>query len=201
MNNFHKIYKNSKRNIVLHNVFEYKNINQIVNRNDLLFFDDCTHDQYEFILKNNNLFNELNINCVISFSTNIYRNEKLKPLSNIPTFELHNQLYNDKKEALNGFMSISEIKNLLNNTNIFLGLHGHNHLELKNVSKINQMMFFKDDLEQSITFMKQNSLKTDIFVYPYDFIVLGSEKLLKNRGFKYIFPSKINKRTYIEEFL
>ena len=201
MNNFHKIYKNSKRNIVLHNVFEYKNINQIVNRNDLLFFDDCTYDQYEFILKNNNLFNELNVNCVISFSTNIYRNEKLQPLSNIPTFELHNQLHNDKKEALNGFMTISEIKNLLNNTNIFLGLHGHNHLELKNVSKIKQMMFFKDDLEQSITFMKQNSLKTDIFVYPYDFIVLGSEKLLKNRGFKYIFPSKINKRTYIEEIL
>lgn len=87
-------------------------------------------------MKNNNLFNSLNINCVISFSTNIYRNEKLQPLSNIPTFELHNQLHNDKKEALNGFMTISEIKNLLNNTNIFLGLHGHNHLELKNVSKI-----------------------------------------------------------------
>jgi predicted deacetylase len=63
------------------------------------------------------------------------------------------------------------------------------------------MVFFKDDLEQSITFMERNTLKTDIFVYPYDFMVLGSEKLLKNKGFKYIFPSKNNKRTYIEELL
>jgi hypothetical protein len=63
------------------------------------------------------------------------------------------------------------------------------------------MMFFKNDLKQSITFMKQNSLKTDIFVYPYDFIVLGSEKMLKNNDFKYIFPSKTNKRIYIEEIL
>lgn len=62
-------------------------------------------------------------------------------------------------------------------------------------------MFFKGDLEKSIAFMNQNTLKTDIFVYPYDFMVLGSEKLLKNNGFKYIFPSKINKRTYIEEIL
>lgn len=44
MSDFHNIYKNSKRNIVLHNIFEYYNVNQIVNRNDLLFFDDCTYE-------------------------------------------------------------------------------------------------------------------------------------------------------------
>jgi hypothetical protein len=49
--------------------------------------------------------------------------------------------------------------------------------------------------------MKQHTLKTDIFVYPYDFIVLEDEKILKNKGFKYIFPSEYNKRTYIEEIL
>jgi hypothetical protein len=77
----------------------------------------------------------MNINCVISFSTNIFRCETNNPLINIPTYELHNQIHCNKKEALDGFMSISELKYLLNDNNIFLGIHGHNHLELKNVSK------------------------------------------------------------------
>jgi predicted deacetylase len=98
-------------------------------------------------------------------------------------------------------MTINELKKLLTYNNIHLGLHGHNHLDLKNTSKIESMTLFKYDLEQSLTFMKQNTLITDIFIYPYDYIVLGSETILKNKGFKYIFPSKNNKRVYIEELL
>lgn len=190
---FFIIQKNSNKNVVLHNVFEYKNIENVIQPNDILFFDDCTFDQYEFILFNQNYLKENNLNCVVAFSTNLYRKESEPPIKNIKTEELHRLKLN------RGFVSLSELTELIRLNNVFLALHGHSHFNPKNTKVINSMMTFRDELNKSIMFLKNLNLKTEIFVYPHDYIVRGTESLLNEKGFKYIYPSQRNSRIYIEE--
>lgn len=200
MSDFFTIQKNSKRNLVLHNVCEYTNFKKIVKPYDLLFFDDCTYDQYNFIIENLDFFKRNKLNCVVAFSTNLYRMDDTFPLKNVRTDVLHKSIV-QSTDYLKGFISISELKELLTFDNIFLALHGHNHCNLYRTKQLESMMIFNDELEKSLTSLKELGLNTDIFVYPYDYIVNGSEKILKSKGFRFIYPSKTNFRIYIEDFL
>ena len=97
-------------------------------------------------------------------------------------------------------MTIQELKELLALDNVFLALHGHSHKKLSEYSHLQQMILFKNELEISVKkLLDELNLSTDIFVYPYDEIIPGSEVLLKQYGFKYIYPSSNNKRIYIED--
>ena len=51
MNNFFKNYKKTNRNIVLHDIsnFSYCDVIDILENDDILFLDDCTYHQYDFI--------------------------------------------------------------------------------------------------------------------------------------------------------
>lgn len=144
---FFKVQKQSKRNIVLHNVYEYDSFKDNVRPHDILFFDDCTYEQYQFILSNRNYLNENELNCVVAFSTNIYREENEVPLRKTNTAELHRSKLN------NGFMTITELKKLIGYDNVFLALHGHNHFNPEGSDIIKSMMIFSDELDKSLESM------------------------------------------------
>lgn len=199
---FFRILKESKRNIVIHNISENCCIKKFLKTNDLLFFDDCTYDQYKFIKNNLNYLNDNELNCVLGFSTNIYRKENEQPLENVKTEILHDLILNKNDRSVSrGFISYSELKDILQYDNVFLALHGHNHFNPEYMSTINSMILFKNELMKSLNVLKELNITTNIFVYPFDFIIKGTEKLLQSSGFKHIFPSSSNKRTYIERFL
>jgi hypothetical protein len=202
MNNFFKSYKKTNRNIVLHDIsnFSYCDVIDILENDDILFLDDCTYHQYDFIKCKKTCLDLKNITCVLPFSTNIFRCPIFDSLINIPTSILHQNYHNNNQKYLNAFMTIQELKELLSFDNVFLALHGHNHKKLSQYSHLQQMILFKNELETSVKkLLDELNLSTDIFVYPYDEIIPGSEVLLKQYGFKYIYPSSNNKRIYIED--
>lgn len=196
---FFKVVRKSKRNIVIHHTHLIDNIISFLQYDDLLFFDDCIYSQYLFIRNNIEKIKELNINCVLGVSSNLICQNTDKQITDIKTSELHDRIHTGDTTALNGFMTICEINELLRFDNIFIANHGYDHIELNNLSETEQIKTFISDFKQSQKFLKEHNLTTDIFVYPYDLVVKGSEHYLQKNGYHYIYPSSKTKRVYIED--
>ena len=196
---FQKYVETKSRNLVIHNIINENEIISKIKPTDIIFFDDCTYDQYCFI--KNNLSVLQSIPLVIGFSTGLYREESNQPITGITTKELHDGFHRGDMSFKNGFMTLNEIIELSNLDNIYIALHGHDHLFLENEKPYKRSLIFRSELNKSLTFLNQNDIKTNIFVYPYDFFDCMSTEILKNNGFFHIYPSKNNSRIYIEDVI
>lgn len=211
---FEYVYVLSKRKIVFHHCFEYldnfkDNLEKKINDYDLIFFDDCVYSQYVFIKKYYEIFRRKNCFLVIGFSSSLYRNDEDSPILNITTSDIHNECnkfifsyldrYEYDIEELCGFMSISEIKELLSYDRIYLALHGCCHLNLNNnESDICKCINFTNDIRDGITLLKNNKLNTNIFVFPYDFSIPLFDVSLYHNNFIFIFGGKKTQRIPFE---
>lgn len=179
----------------------------LINDYDLLFFDDCLYSQYVFLKQNNDILKQKNVVCVMGLTTKAIRPENNIPKYDIQSSELHLLMnkqiktYNDvvQGDYINGFMSLSEIYELIQNENIFLAFHGCCHLNLQEEkSKIYQTQIFRRDICDGVEMLKQMNLTTDIFVYPYAYQPFLGNKILTEFGFRYIFAGENTKRISIE---
>lgn len=205
MNKFDIILNHSKRKIVIHHTYAIgeDKIYSLLQADDLVFFDDCLYSQYLFLKKYNELLLTQNINCVLSFSTKIYRTTQ-KKITDVDSAILHDMVHNGNNDAYGGFMSLDEIQELLQYDNVFLAGHGANHIELNKIcsSKIKQSTIFAKDIADMCYDLNKLNLITNIFVFPYaydDF--LCSSKIVKQNKFKYIFAKQNAYRISIENLL
>lgn len=202
----------TSKNITIHHchLFDIKTVLNQINQNDVLFFDDCLYSQYVFLKNFNELFRERHIKCVLGFSSYLFREEGERGIYDIRSDEIHKECnkhiksIKDSKDGLktiNGFMTISEIKNLLTYDNISLALHGCCHLRLTDLDKFDQLTTFRLDLIDGMEMLNKHNLKTNIFVYPYEYSLKTMNIILVNYGFQYIFGEDETDRIELETLI
>ena len=132
MKDFRTVLRHCGRKIVIHETCCYDDwqILNVLQRNDMLFLDDCLYSQYVFLLKNIDALKDKNVACVLGFSTSIFRREDRLPIYDAHCAEFHNRVHSGDKSAYAAYMSISEIEELLKFENILLACHGDAHLDL-----------------------------------------------------------------------
>ena len=201
---FGYIYQQNPRRIVIHDTFKIKDqILKYLQNNDLVFFDDCLYSQYVFLIDNIKQLEQKNINCVIGFSSKIYRQKENKPIYEANCAEYHNRVHINDLNALNAYMSLDEIRQLLQFDNIYLAGHGAQHLDLQNMNldKLSQTNKFKDDFNNMLDDYANYNLKTNIFVYPYAYDRFPFANLIIKKYFNYIFAGQNTKRIQIEDLM
>lgn len=201
---FSYILQNIKRMIVIHHTFLFEDIMSFLNDNDLIFFDDCLYSQYVFIQKNLNKLKTKNIYCVLGFSSKIFRQNNEIPIYEADCALFHSKVHNGDNDAFNAYMSINEIKELLEFDNIYLACHGAWHLDLKNMNltKFQQMHAFNIDIQQAVVDLNKFKFTTNIFVFPYAYDLFPlAYNILKNNKFNFIFAGQKSKRIQIEDII
>lgn len=194
---FQKRVENSERNVVIHNIAGREETISRIKTTDIVFFDDCTYDQYRFICDNISCFSENAI--VVGFSTGLYRDDGDIPLTGLTTRQLHDGFHSGNDEFRRGFVTIRELKHLKCIENVYIALHGHSHVFLENENPYERSVIFRKELKKSLFFLEKQQISTNIFVYPYDFSDCLSTSLLKRSGFCHIYPSETHRRIYIED--
>lgn len=199
---FSYVLHNTKRKIVVHHTFCIKDMISLLDNNDLVFFDDCLYSQYVFMAENIDKLKAKDICCVLGFSSKIFRHNNAFPIYEADCAEFHNRVHNGDKDALNAYMTIREIEELLQHNNVYLACHGSQHLDLKNMglSKLQQMHAFTADIDQASVDLGALNQKTSIFVFPYAYDQFPlAYKILNDRGFHFIFAGQDSKRIQIED--
>lgn len=199
---FSYVLYNARRKIVVHHTFRVKDMVFLLDNNDLVFFDDCLYSQYVFIKENIDMLKEKDIHCVLGFSSKIFRHDNALPIYEADCAEFHDRVHNGDKDALNAYMTICEIEELLQHNNVYLACHGSQHLDLKNMnfSKLQQMHAFTVDIDQALVDLDALHQKTSIFVFPYAYDQFPlAYKILNDRGFHFIFAGQDSKRIQIED--
>ena len=197
--------KNCNRKIVIHETCIYDDHQIIDNicQNDILFFDDCLYSQYVFLKRNNDKLASKNVTCIIGFSTSIFRRDNQTPIEFAHCASFHDRVHSGDDSAYAAYMSINDIKTLLEAENIILACHGDEHLDLHlEQSKMQKMKLFIDDICSATAKLDQLKLNTDVFVYPYAYDdILMSDHILRKNGFKWLFAGKDSRRISFESII
>lgn len=135
------------RKVVVHHTHLLPGLMQLLEPSDMLFFDDCLFSQWQFIMSNVQQLQSLGIECVLGLSTRLVRTSQ-KPFCEVSA-KLHSRVHSGDMSALGGFMSISEIRQLLSFSNVRLAGHGAHHLDLRALSgsKLEQAKLFNADVK------------------------------------------------------
>lgn len=150
-----------------------------------------------------------NIDCVLGFSSGLYASEKAD--SQIHCIESHvlHDACNSRIQTLddadnlrtsliemNGFMKVSQLKELLQLPFCHLALHGCCHLKLQNQNGnkrgselLKNLQMFKQDVDSGIERLHALDLDSRMFVYPYIFSFPTSDAYLQKLGFTCIVGS------------
>lgn len=115
--------------------------------------------------------------------------------------ECHDKIHEGDMTALQAYMTISEIKEMLAYDNIYLACHGAMHIQLsKTANTYTRAKLFKNDLMQAVADLNQYGMNTSIFVFPYAYSnILCAYKELNANKFYYVFAGKDSLRTQIED--
>lgn len=141
------------------------------------------------------------VNCVIGFSTSIFRRDGQEPNSHAICSESHDLVHKGCYEAFANYMSVSEVKELAALDNVFLACHGDMHLRLEDAGKgkIEASRIFSIDVHAATKKLRALGLSTDIFVYPYAYDgFVAARKTLEKNGYKFVFAGRGSQRTPVE---
>lgn len=206
----------NRRQIVIHHTHLFENVDVLsyLKPNDDVFFDDCLYSQYVFIKKNINFFIDNKIDCILGFSSGLYANEDAKQIYAVRSNDLHDacnykiKTINDADNLrnilleMNGFMKVSQIKELLKNDFCHLALHGCCHLNLEKVDRlIDKIQIFKKDLDDGIRRLNDLGMSTSIYVYPYVYSFVSSNVILDHSRFTQVIGSNGLFRIAIEDLI
>lgn len=203
---FRLVLKSSGRRVVMHQPHTVGNPMGRLNNGDLLFLDDCLYSQYLFLKEHGKKLLSRGIGVVLGLSSFLVRDNSCSPDFVSVSSELHDRIHSGDMTALNGFMSVQEVKELLKGENVFLAFHGGTHLNLEldeslGKGKIDIAGDFRKDVSAGVGRLGELGFDTDIFVYPYAYDFFISDRILKEFGFRYIFAGRNSRRIEIEDLL
>lgn len=182
----------------------------LLKHDDVVFFDDCLFSQYVFLAdpKVQEDLEAKKIDVVLGFSSGLYADENAKQLYDVESHVLHdacNQRISSIDDAdylrtslieMNGFMKVSQLKELLQLPFCHLALHGCCHLKLQNQTGnkigsdlLKNLQTFKLDVDSGIERLHALDLDSRTFVYPYIFSFPTSDAYLQKVGFTCIVGS------------
>lgn len=197
-----------RRRIVVHHThLLQEKILEGLHQNDIVFFDDCLFSQYVFLKQHIQFFIQNSIDCVLSFSSALYAPEDAQAcqICEVESKVLHDACNKTiqsivdadrlrfQLQELNGFMKISQLKELLELPHVHLAMHGCCHLDLSKIkcNVIDQIKIFERDLDDGLARLVELDLQTKMYVYPYVFSFPLSDRVLQSRGFTQIVGSKL----------
>ena len=205
----------SRRRIVVHHTHLLENNwdEKLLEDEDLVFFDDCLFSQYVFLKNCQKTIARKHIECILGFSSGLYADESSSSQiydikssvihdccnQRIKTLEDANQLRSSIPE-MNGFMKVSQLKELLDLPFCHLALHGCCHLKLeKEKNLLKKIKTFNQDLQSGIENLTRLGLSVpQIWVYPYVHSFPTSDIALKKSGFSQIVGSQSLFRISVE---
>lgn len=144
--------------ITIHGIYDY--VFPKLEPDQFLFFDDGLYTQYvnrDKFAKNNDK--------AICITTGFLRPESVAPVIENDSVAAQDRA---RRGDFSCFMSISEVREMLCD-GYFLMLHGHQHLDLRDVDFPASTMMFLRDTTDAINYLRSASLPHPSgYVYPYN---------------------------------
>jgi peptidoglycan/xylan/chitin deacetylase (PgdA/CDA1 family) len=131
---------------------------------DVLTFDDGLYSQY----KNIDHFKKFNKRMYFFICTGSVCPEETFQNKEVISCDKAHELFFDYSDRTN-YMKWSQIKEIYNTENCFIGGHSHYHPYLNNNKLIDQSSIVKSDVEMMMNEFKQQDIKINSFCYPYNF--------------------------------
>ena len=160
---------------------------------DILTFDDGLYSQY----KNYEHFLKFNKPMYFFISTGIVCPEETFQNQEVVTSEIAHEHYFDYGDFTN-YMKWSQIKEISERPNCFIGGHGHSHVTLKYAPIDVQASMTSNETLIMIEEFKRHGIEINSFCFPYNFAAIGWRHYLKKVGIDKFFGQE---RTDIRELL
>lgn len=174
---------NTKPVLMIHEVSE--SLFNLPLKDYVLTFDDGLYSQYWYFDR----FKSIPTEKIYFISSGI--------ICNSPQSAEFPSCVEAHKKARNGitedFMTVTQIKELMQDPLVTIGAHSHNHVELSNISKLpNKVAHIRKDTEQMLNWFKDNlEFRPTAFCYPYNDNLYGIYTgLLKEYGFTSFYGSE-----------
>ncbi|WP_408098574.1 polysaccharide deacetylase family protein [Peredibacter sp. HCB2-198] len=148
----------------------------------ILTFDDGLYSQYFYF----DHFKKLKTEKYFFISTNIVCPEHVAQSNDFPTCEdAHKSFF--ENQSTSHYMKWSQIKEIYQTPNCFIGGHSHNHHrhDEKSIEKLYQNL--NSDTEAMLSEFAKQGMKVESFCYPYNKQYVLYETLLKKKEFKIFF--------------
>ncbi|MDR5590573.1 polysaccharide deacetylase family protein [Christiangramia sp. SM2212] len=169
----------------------------------LITFDDGDYSVYENALP---ILKEENINAVLFIITKLINsnqtfwwdeleyylgenkgNEITWKLKDLPNIERENFLSELRDKSEKPSLRVKQLKSeelqIMNKSNLQIANHSHTHPMFDKCS----VAELEKEMDQSMSFLKDLNLYSDVFAYPNGNLDLTSEKVLQNQGIKLAF--------------
>jgi hypothetical protein len=170
--------------LMIHEVFD--DIFKLDLQNYLLTFDDALYSQFYHYSK----ISKIQTNKIFFVSTNIL-SESRQSNNFVSCTEAHKKAFDGNKED---YMNIEQIKFLMNEHDVEIGAHSHNHRRLSKFKSLKDKIdHIKKDTELMLDWFKQNLNYTPKkFCFPYNEDLDGIYKLLlKKYGFEQFYGNEM----------
>lgn len=144
---------------------------------DIITFDDGLYSQYNHYKH----FLQFGKPLYFFISTGIVCPEDVTQNSDVVSCSDAHALYRDKSD-LSSYVKWSQIREIYNTDNCFIGGHSHLHIRMKRIPITIRYLLVKDECQLMCgSFTKQN-IKIDSFCFPYNEDIFGYRPYLKDKG-------------------
>lgn len=164
-------------NVVMIHEITDKILKLDLNKFDIITFDDGLYSQY----KNYKYFLKFNKPLYFFISTNIVCPEdEIQNEIPISCTDAHELFF--ETGCKNNYMKWSQIKEIYNTKNCFIGGHSHGHKKLKELPLKLQSNVIKDDIIEMMYMFQENKICIKTFCYPYNNELITYNVHLKKFG-------------------
>lgn len=157
---------------------------------DIITFDDGLYSQY----KNYKHFLKFNKPLYFFISTYIVCEEDEVQNEDTLSCSLSHKLFFENNDKTN-YMKWSQIKEIYNTSNCYIGGHSHRHLRFKDLPLKEQVNKSALDIFKMMQFFNEHGIKISTFCYPYNEEVIGYVAALRKYNINVFFG---NERISIE---
>lgn len=157
---------------------------------DIITFDDGLYSQYYYYKH----FLKFNKPMYFFISTKITCPEKTFQNEVFPRCDIAHQEFFENGVKRN-YMKWSQIKEIYNTKNCFIGGHSHNHYRLKDKSLRESVKICQADINEMLREFRYNDIEINSFCFPYNEDIMGYRAALKDHKITYFG----NERIAIEE--
>ncbi|WP_412463058.1 polysaccharide deacetylase family protein [Halobacteriovorax sp. RT-2-6] len=151
----------------------------------IITFDDGLYSQYKYLEH----FLKFDTPKIFFISTNIISPEdEIQNKETIPCARAHELFF--KNKVTNNYMKWSQIKEIANTANCYIGGHSHKHKDLrKNISLKELHSHLKNDTDTMISEFEKKGIQIKDFCFPYNYEAPLYKEVLKQKGITNIYGS------------
>lgn len=150
--------------------------------NYVLTFDDGLYSQYYYL----DFFKKLKTTKIFFISTDIICPENQKQNENFPPCAIAHEDFFKNGNATN-YMKWSQIHEILNTPECFIGGHSHAHHKNQNLGLKDLYETLKEDSQKMIDIFSHENINIEYFCFPYNKEHALYKEILKKHQIKYFY--------------